>query len=833
MIRNRLFSSKLMVVGLLFLISSSCVKFPAPNPGPNPGTTIPASFNWKTVQEVSLNVQVNSLSGIGDNYIRVIKIYGSPMLKDGSLIASGPAKPGTPYIVKVTLPTALPSVYVQEVLPTGKKTVQKVDISSLQLNVTMNSSSSIAQPVQKIASNASFTSPSIPIPTNYDVIVNNNNTLALTGFAPGTSSVYGNLYKSYYIPSGFNRTTTINMGNSVGHAILYVKGSLTLSGSLGLNKVSLVILDGGSVSIKGMTTGVFVETIPIIYVQQNATLSSIGIINMSDGIRVVNKGNFSLNQSIDINNGVTFYNEGTITVTSPSKKSYGISITNSALLYNSGVITSKTFDLTSNASVVNDVEGKITVASFYQSNGSVLNNHHEIVATADYSMSGGGTVNNFCNISANLTDLQGAVINLSNGSLWETQTTKLNNMTFNMDGGSMFLTGNMTNVYAMRLLSSSSEYSVFKCTGNVPDLRYAASQVNGKIEFVHANLVVGSSGTNGSLLYDALFNNNGSILSKVQTKNILSSACNDGAGQIEEPPPVIIDNDGDGVAAELDIDDNDANVAFVSYFPNETTWGTFAFEDLWPFKGDYDLNDLVLGFHFKYFTNASGKVTKLKFDYNIRAAGSSKDLSAAFQLDKVSATNISSITRDAFLGTEPFEIDAKGVEKNVTLAVIPLFNKVDDIVTTGSDYFMFLNTLPGGNHVTTQNRSIEIRFIVPVEFENLSIYDDINFFIVTNIKGEKARGKEIHLSSFLPTSKADPSFFIGAYLYPTDKYKFIDGMMWGLMIPIPFEYPAEYNSIESTYLHFREWALSTTNEFEDWYSNTSEGYRNESMIYSY
>jgi len=826
MTRNYLTNSRLAIYFLLLLISGSCVKFPAPGPGPEPGTTIPTDFNWKTVQDVNINVQVPSVSGIGDNYIRVIRIYTSPMLKDGSLIASGAAKPGSPLAVKLTLPTALTTLYVQEILPTGKRTVQKVEVSSSLLNITISNSTSNSQPAQVIATKASFTSPSIPIPANYDVTLGATGSTTILGFSSGQSSAYGNTYKSYYIPAGVTRTGSTNMSNYLSHAILYVKGNLNLSSStISLNKSSIVILDGGSVTVKGLNTGVFDATIPIVYMQQNTSLTSSGTVEFNDGITIVNKGSMSVNGDLKMNVASTFYNEGSVVLT---KNNYGLQITNNSTIYNNGTINTKVFNLTSNASMVNDVSGKVTAITYYQTNGTVLDNFNELVATTKLKAEGGGILNNYCSIAANITEFQSAVVNLYDGSLWETQTSLMNNATINMNGGSMFLTGTISEVYKMYLLSSSSTYSVFKCTGNVPDMRWASSEVNGKIEFVHTNLVIGSSGTNGSLLYEALFNNNGSILSKAQTKNILASSCNDAAGQIEDPAPTIIDNDGDGVAAEFDADDNDANVAFVSYFPTETTWGTFAFEDLWPWKGDYDMNDLVLGFRVKLYSNSENKVTSMDFDYNIRAAGSSLILSAAFQLDKVNASNITSVTGEPVSGAVPFAVSANGTESGVNLAVIPLFNKVRDIIT--EDYSSFLNTL-ADSYINTPNKSLKIRFTSPVNLSDLNM-SSINFFVVKNSTGETLRGREIHLPTFLHTTKADVSYFAGKQLHPTDKYKFDDGMMWGIMIPEPFNYPFEYQAVDVAYLHFNEWALSGGVNFNDWYKNLS-GYRDDTKIFTY
>jgi LruC domain-containing protein len=387
-----------------------------------------------------------------------------------------------------------------------------------------------------------------------------------------------------------------------------------------------------------------------------------------------------------------------------------------------------------------------------------------------------------------------------------------------MFGGSMIQTGVIDDVYSMKVRSTSDIYSVFKCTGNIPEMRYAASEFNGKIELVHALLVDGS-GTNGRVRYESMFGNNGSVLSKTQTKNVLATTCNNAAGQIETPPPAIVDNDGDGVAAEFDVDDNDASVAFVSYFPSASTWGTYAFEDLWPVKGDYDVNDLVLGFRISYFSNASNLVSKLRFEYNMRAAGSTYSLAAAFQLDNISASNIASVTGQNMNGTSPLSVNTNGTENGVSLAVIPLFNSQKDVVS----YTGYLNT-ESGSYVITPDKSVNIRFSSPVQQSTLAM-SSFNLFIIAN-----SRGNEIHLPTFRATTKFDSSLAAGSQLYPGDNFKYIDGMMWGLMIPETFQYPLESNTIISAYPHFGEWATSGGTTYTDWYKPLS-GYINEQFIF--
>jgi len=98
-------------------------------------------------------------------------------------------------------------------------------------------------------------------------------------------------------------------------------------------------------------------------------------------------------------------------------------------------------------------------------------------------------------------------------------------------------------------------------------------------------------------------------------------------------------------------------------------------------------------------------------------------------------------------------------------------------------------------------------------------------FIVAN-----ERGREIHMPSFVATSKFNVSFASGGQLYPGDYFKNIDGMMWGLMIPEPFDHPLEASTIISAYSHFAEWATSGGVDYADWYQQ-KPGYTNQLFIY--
>lgn len=118
----------------------------------------------------------------------------------------------------------------------------------------------------------------------------------------------------------------------------------------------------------------------------------------------------------------------------------------------------------------------------------------------------------------------------------------------------------------------------------------------------------------------------------------------------------------------------------------------------------------------------------------------------------------------------------------------------------------------------------DIRFSTPISQANVTM-SAFNLFIVIN-----SREKEVHIPTYSGTSKFNSSLANGINLYPGDIFKSADGMMWGLMFPDVFRYPAERNSIISAYAHFAAWATSGGSTNTDWYQSGS-GYTNEDKIY--
>jgi len=292
----------------------------------------------------------------------------------------------------------------------------------------------------------------------------------------------------------------------------------------------------------------------------------------------------------------------------------------------------------------------------------------------------------------------------------------------------------------------------------------------------------------------------------------------------DDLPPVVTpkDTDKDGVPDDKDEYPTDPKKAFNNYTP-----GSLVYEDLWPAKGDYDFNDMVLDYKFNAITNAQNNVVSIVSKVVLRAIGASYHNAFGIELNTTPA-NIASVTGQR--NTKGYlNIAANGTENGQTKASIMFFDDAYSILPypgAGS----FVNTYMSAPFSKPDTLTVVINFVNPVSTSSLGTAP-YNPFIVVN----KNRGVEVHLPNNAPTSLADKKLFgtindksnsaTGAY-YVSDYY-----LPWAINIPVSFDYPTEKTDIRNAYLKFNAWAQSRGGSFADWYLNKS-GYRNDVNIYS-
>ncbi len=264
------------------------------------------------------------------------------------------------------------------------------------------------------------------------------------------------------------------------------------------------------------------------------------------------------------------------------------------------------------------------------------------------------------------------------------------------------------------------------------------------------------------------------------------------------------DTDGDGITDSNDEYPDDPDKAFEQFTPSKYGWGTLAFEDLWPFLGDYDFNDTAVNYRFLAVLNADNMAVQLDVHFEVTSDGAGLINALGIELESIAPSLIESVT-GTVLTQDFINVASNGVEQGQNRAVIILFD----------DNHGMLN-------VPT---TVSIKFTTPITTNQLGLAP-FNPFLIVN--GD--RSKEIHLPNRFRTTLGVNDASVEGVNRDTDgNYQTETGLPWAINIVHNFKPPKENIPVNEAYNFFNEWAASGGTLFQDWYKD-SAGYRNESAL---
>jgi len=289
------------------------------------------------------------------------------------------------------------------------------------------------------------------------------------------------------------------------------------------------------------------------------------------------------------------------------------------------------------------------------------------------------------------------------------------------------------------------------------------------------------------------------------------------------------DRDHDGVC---DLDDDfpdDATKCFHNYYPSSTGFGSLTFEDLWPSKGDYDLNDLVVSYRFDQITNNVNKVVEIKAVLSTEAMGAYFHNGFGIMLP-IPWNKVANVTGTSLLHGA-ITLNANKTEAGQTNAVIIVYDDAyDRLPPPGCG--IGSNTTIGCAYITPDVINLDITLTEPIPVGTIGT-PPYNPFIYVN----QVRSREVHLQDKPPTAKANIADF-GSFDDSSNPgtgryYKTANNLPWAFNLAEKFSYPIEKSPVNTAYLHFVEWGQSSGATFADWYKNTAAGYRDNSKIYTH
>ena len=269
---------------------------------------------------------------------------------------------------------------------------------------------------------------------------------------------------------------------------------------------------------------------------------------------------------------------------------------------------------------------------------------------------------------------------------------------------------------------------------------------------------------------------------------------------------VVADSDGDGINDNADDYPSNAAYAFDVYYPT-IGYQTLSFEDLWPAKGDYDFNDIVISNRSHFITNPDGDFVVANFNISLDACGSSlpSGLGINFldmNLDSISEDIVQNVSGDAIK------------DPNVRNGIIVYNNHFN----AQSTYYT--NTSLNQNIGVPEEFSLTVTLDLPqsktLSFAASTYIADIFYF------RSNARGHEIHMPEKIPTTMADPSLFGTHHDHAGTPYKTSSGLPWGIEVVTSnktYKHPLEKTSITNAYLNFGQWANSGGQSYSTWYEN--------------
>ncbi len=314
---------------------------------------------------------------------------------------------------------------------------------------------------------------------------------------------------------------------------------------------------------------------------------------------------------------------------------------------------------------------------------------------------------------------------------------------------------------------------------------------------------------------------------------------NDGSGNcsVYSPKP---DADYDGVADVDDAYPDDPYRAYNNQYPAQE-WGSLGFEDLWPSKGDYDFNDLVVDYRCTVVTDGKNEIVELKASFITRALGASFRNAFAMSLTNIPSASVISVSNSfaTAYAKNYFKLQENGVEEGQTWATIIAYEDAFGVLPhPGSG--TGVNTSPGALYVEPKQVDILISLKEkgnaignPIKFTEWP-QSNINFFIV--VKSNVGRGIEVHLPDYHPTDLADRNLFgqkdDGSNLDQSYTYRSKTNLPWVINVLGSFAYPVEKADVVKAHLKFGEWAESGGLIYRDWYQDLY-GYSNKDLKYSH
>ena len=267
----------------------------------------------------------------------------------------------------------------------------------------------------------------------------------------------------------------------------------------------------------------------------------------------------------------------------------------------------------------------------------------------------------------------------------------------------------------------------------------------------------------------------------------------------------------------------------VSYYPSSSTFTTIAYEDLYPDKGDFDMNDVVINLRIATYSK-DNRVRRVGLTVQLAAMGAGYHNGFAIQLPGIDRSNVQEAAIDWSI--QGITQSTSPLEDGQSNAVVVFTSDLWQHVSGGTGCYYF-RAEPGCGSNYRPTWEMVVPFNNPITMDQMPRLPFDPFIFATPnsarglsanqaVGGNPGRQLEIHLKNKPPTDLFSPAFFgagddassVGQSQYFQDS----NGMAWAIEVPDTWKHPIENQRLDYVYPEFVGFAADPTGDTNpDWY----------------
>ncbi|WP_261887103.1 LruC domain-containing protein [Vibrio pomeroyi] len=272
--------------------------------------------------------------------------------------------------------------------------------------------------------------------------------------------------------------------------------------------------------------------------------------------------------------------------------------------------------------------------------------------------------------------------------------------------------------------------------------------------------------------------------------------------------------------------------ATARYFPSASGYATLAYEDNWPYKADYDMNDAVIMYRITEILK-DGKVVKSTIDGRLAAVGASYRNGFAVRLPNLAPSSVDSGNSYMKHNGVFTDLDMEdGRSEAIFIAAEDLTSKTE----TSCTFYRTSNSCKDDEQFSFQigislsGDGISTDTWTDMPYDPF-IFATPGYYHGENLPLHPGRSWEVHLPDQAPTEAFDTDNLFEAGLGVDDSnpstgkyFKTAENHPWALIITSTdeWQWPQEYVDIVTAYPEFKQYAESGGDTNQTWHESPAD-----------